>query len=224
MREAVLEARGLTKRYGARVALDSIDLTVARDESLAIFGANGAGKSTLLGALAGTIRPTAGKVLAEGGSANAAPGYVAHATLLYDDLTARENLVFFARLHGVADPGARAADLLGRAGLAERADDPVRAFSRGMQQRVSLARALVHDPPVLFLDEPFTGLDLAGASAFRDTLAALRGRGRTVVLSSHDLASGLVLTDRWTVLQRGRIASEGRSEGTDPRALEEYLR
>jgi heme exporter protein A len=218
MRDAILEARGLTKRFGPRVALDSVDLALARGESLALFGANGAGKSTLLGALAGTIRPTAGKVTLEG-----ALGYVAHATLLYDDLTARENLVFFARLHGVDEPEARATDLLARAGLAERADDPVRAFSRGMQQRVSLARALVHDPPVLFLDEPFTGLDPAGTIAFRETLSALRGQGRTVVIASHDLASGLELSDRWIVLRRGRIASEGRSAGTDPKGLEGEL-
>jgi len=220
MHDVVLEARGLTKRFGARTALDAVDLTLARGESVALFGANGAGKSTLLGLLAGTIRPSAGTIVTQG----AAVGVVAHPTLLYDDLTARENLLFFARLYGVPEPRARVDDLLGRAGLAERGDEPVRAFSRGMQQRVSLARSLVHDPPVLFLDEPFTGLDPAGAAALRATLLALRGEGRTLVLSSHDLASGLELSDRWLVLRRGRIAREGASSGSEVRAIEEELR
>jgi heme exporter protein A len=147
-------------------------------------------------------------------------GVISHQSFLYDDLTARQNLEFFGRLYGVADATARAEELLRNVGLSTRADDPVRTFSRGMQQRVSLARALVHDPRIVLLDEPFTGLDPHAARTLRSMLDSLREKGRTVFLVTHNLSRGLELTDRWMVLSRGRVVEEGPSADTDPAAFE----
>jgi heme exporter protein A len=220
--EAVIEARGLTKRYGAIAALDSIDLDVRRGESVAVFGPNGAGKTTLVRILTRSLRPTAGTVriggtdLLEGPHAiRGAIGVISHQTFLYDDLSARENLVFYARLYGVLNPDKRADRLLESMGLAERADDPVRTFSRGMQQRLALARALVHEPDLLFLDEPFTGLDPYAGAMFRSILKELRGRGTTILLVTHNLGEGLKLADRWLILRRGTLALHGSSAGID---------
>ena len=152
-------------------------------------------------------------------------GLVSHQSLLYDQLTAAENLEFFARLYGVDDPRTRGAELLDTIGLGHRAADPVGMLSRGMQQRVSIARALVHDPPIVFLDEPFTGLDPHAAEMLRTTLDGLRTRGRTVLLVTHNRRQGLELSHRWLLLSRGRIIDQGNSEGADPAAFErEYFR
>jgi heme exporter protein A len=206
-----IAACGLEKRFGWAVALAGVDLVVPAGTALAVLGPNGAGKSTLLRLLAGLARPSAGSVeiagqRAHGRAARAKVGLIGHETFLYPALTARENLVFAGRLHDVPDPGSRADRLLADAGLSGVANHPVGSFSRGMAQRVAIARGLVHDPPVLLLDEPFTGLDRRSAARLAERLAALRSERRTFVLVTHDLASALQLVDSAIVLARGRIA------------------
>ncbi len=225
-------ARALTKRYGAVVALDRVDLDVAAGESLAVFGPNGAGKTTLTRILATHLRPSAGTLRIAGRDprrhdreTRRSIGLISHQTFLYDELTARENLVFFGRLYGASGVAQRVEALLDSVGLTERADDPVRTLSRGMQQRLSVARALVHEPSILFLDEPFTGLDPAAAAALATILSGLRQQGRTLVVTTHDLSRGIALCDRWLILARGRVAASGLSAGVDRERFEsEYLK
>ncbi len=212
----VVEARALTRTFGHLKALDAVDLDLRRGETVAVFGPNGAGKTTLLRILTSTLRPTSGTVRIAGLDPRVDErrtrrllGMISHQTLLYDELTARENLLFFGRLHGADSPEQRATALLESTGLALRADDPVHTFSRGMQQRLALARCLIHDPEVVLLDEPFTGLDPHSATTFRTTLDTLRTRGRTLLVVTHDLARGLELCDRWMILAQGRIAAAG---------------
>jgi heme exporter protein A len=221
---AAIAARGLGKRFGRAVALAELDLDVPAGGSLAVLGPNGAGKSTLLRLMAGLARPTAGS-LAIGGTradrreARAQVGYLGHATLLYPTLTARENLLFAARLYDVGDAAARCAELLAEEGLAPIADLPVASLSLGMAQRVAIARGLVHDPSVLLLDEPFTGLDRRAAERLTRRLEALRRRGCTIVLVTHDVERAAHLADAAVVLARGRIAHQS-FEVPDPAALE----
>jgi heme exporter protein A len=212
------------------VALDRLDLAVGAGEALAVFGKNGAGKTTLCRLLTSTLKPTSGTLRVAGHDPRRHErtvkrmfGVVSHQTFLYDGLSARENLLFFARLYGVPDPPQRAAAMLAALGLEERADDPVREFSRGMQQRLALSRALLHEPQVLLLDEPFTGLDAQGARWLTTTLGALRAGGTTLLLVTHDPALGLRLSDRWILLARGRLAGTGHSSCTSPEAVEEAV-
>jgi ABC-type multidrug transport system ATPase subunit len=220
---AAIEARGLSRRFGRVVALHPLDLDVPAGRVLAVVGANGAGKSTLIRLLAGLGRPTAGTVAIGGAEGDrrarrARVGLVAHATLLYPALTARENLVFAARLFGCADPATRAAALLGDFELDAVADRAVGTFSRGTAQRVAIARALVHDPAVLLLDEPFTGLDARAAERLERLVDGLRGR-HTVVLSSHDLARAARLADQGLALAAGRGRGLDAAALADPDAL-----
>ncbi len=211
---AALAAHGLAKRFGPVVALAGVDFAVPAGRVLAVLGPNGAGKSTLLRILAGLTRPSAGTVSL--GTESGLPGdrrhergrvgYVGHATFLYPSLSARENLVFAARLYGVANPRARAATLLAEQGLTAIAERAAGSFSRGQAQRLAIARGLVHDPPVVLLDEPFTGLDPTSADRLGAGLRALADSGRAVVLVTHDLAQAAVLGDRALLLVRGRIA------------------
>jgi heme exporter protein A len=224
-------ASQLTRRFGATTALDEVSLTVRRGEPVALFGANGAGKSTLLRVISGSMKPTAGSVAVDGHDPRKSPaaargtiGLLSHQTLLYDDLSAFENLVFFAKLHGLADPESRARRLLDEAGLADRANDPVRGFSRGMQQRVALARALVHEPPLLLLDEPSSGLDAAASAKLRDALFEAASRGATWLLASHDVELGLALCPRWIAMRRGRVMDEGATSGQDADRVRDLMR
>ena len=217
MTGARVSCRALSKRFGHAVALDGLDLALAPGESLAVLGPNGAGKSTLLRLLAGLARPSGGHLEVDGAAAHrrearARVGYIGHATLLYGELTARENLVFAGRLHGVAEPGARADALLAEEELRHVADDPVQALSRGMAQRVAIARGLVHDPPLVLLDEPFSGLDRAAAQRLTQRLQRLRASGRSVVLVTHELARAAELADASLVLSGGRAVHTGRGE------------
>jgi heme exporter protein A len=204
------------------VALDGLDLDVDAGLSLAVLGPNGAGKSTLLRLIAGLARPTAGDLRIDGEGAQrcrARVGYIGHATLLYTALTARENLIFAARVQGVADAAGRAQALLEEEGLGAAADRLVGGLSRGMAQRVAIARGLVNDPAIVLLDEPFTGLDRRAAQRLAERLEALRRAGHTLILVTHDLARAAQLADAALVLSRGRVAH--RSEGSaDPQGLE----
>ena len=220
---AAIEARGLARRFGPVVALHPLDLDVPAGRVLVVVGANGAGKSTLIRLLAGLGRPTAGHVTIGGAGGDrrarrARVGLVAHATLLYPALTARENLVFAGRLYGVADPAARAGELLGAFELDPVADRAVGTFSRGTAQRVAIARALVHDPAVLLLDEPFTGLDVRAAELLERLVDGLRGR-HTVVLSSHDLPRAARLANQGLALAAGRGRALDAATLADPEAL-----
>jgi heme exporter protein A len=218
----VIEAVGLTKKFGAVTALKGVDLTVRGGESVALFGPNGAGKTTLIRILTlglrlggGTLRIADLDPRANDLEIRRLTGVISHQSFLYDSLTAAENLEFFAGLYGVRDPVRRSAELLDTVDLAHRANDLVGTFSRGMQQRVSLARALVHDPAIVFLDEPFTGLDPQAARKLRATLEELRRQGRTVLMATHNLRRGLELSDRWLILSRGRVVDSGVSAETD---------
>jgi heme ABC exporter ATP-binding subunit CcmA len=217
--EPLLAARGLRRSFGRVRVLHDIDLTLASGEALAVAGPNGAGKSTLLRLLAGLMRPTAGEVrvlgrpLAAGApEARRAIGLLSHQSLLYDDLTLAENLTFTARLYGLPRPGDVARAALDSAGLAARANDLPRRLSRGLLQRAAIARALLHQPRVLLLDEPFTSLDAASADRLRDLLAERRGAGLGLVIVTHHLA------EVWDVATRVAVLVEGRWVCDEPAA------
>jgi heme exporter protein A len=223
----MIEVRKLVKRFGLKTVLRGVDFHVQPGEFVALLGPNGAGKTTFLRILASLARPSLGSVSVAGFALPAQSaavrrrlGVVSHQSLLYDDLTAAENLQFYGRMYNIPKLNERISAVLEMIGLSARRNDPVRTFSRGMQQRLSVARALVHDPAILFLDEPFTGLDPAASSVLEATLAGLRRQGRTLVVTTHDLARGLALSDRWMILARGRVAGSGRSAEVDPARFE----
>jgi heme exporter protein A len=204
-----IELAGLTRRYGERVALRDVTLSLPTGATLVVFGPNGAGKSTLLRVLSTLLRPHAGvaRVLGrslpdEGWAVRGRLGLLGHAPLLYRDLTGRENLVFHARLHGVALD--RADELLERVGLTTRAGDKVHTYSRGMVQRLAVCRAVLHDPEVLLLDEPRANLDPAARELVEPLIGAASGRTR--VVTSHDPAGGLAEADLALGLRAGRAA------------------
>ena len=216
----VLDVAGLAKRFGHVRALRGVAFTLGAGESLAVFGPNGAGKTTLLRVLAGLLRPDAGTVriggalLARGeASHRSRVGLISHHSLLYDGLTAAENLAFYARLYGLAEPHAAAARALEGVGLAARAGDRAGTFSRGMVQRLAIARALLHDPDVMLLDEPFSGLDQRAAAALRALLGRLRAERRTMVLVTHNLDEGLELATHVAIQVAGRFASLAPRDG-----------
>ena len=205
---ASVSVRRLSKRFGAHVGVDDISFDLESGETAVVVGANGAGKTTLIRLLSTLSRPTDGDIVIGGESIrgdNAAIrarlGVVAHETMLYDDLTARENLRLHARLHGIETSVCDA--LLETVGLADRGSERVSGFSHGMSKRVSLARALVHDPDVFLFDEPYTGLDQASLDRIAAVLADLEDR--TVLVSTHDLERGYHLADRLLFLNNGRL-------------------
>ncbi len=233
--QAMIELRNLTKAFGSKAALRGVDLRVAPGESLVIFGPNGAGKTTLIRILSSLSRPTGGKVLIGGldlathaDGIRRYLGVVSHAPLLYDSLTAEENLRFFAQLYNLTNPAPRIAELLARVGLTARRNDLVRTFSRGMIQRLAIARALLHDPQVLLLDEPDTGLDPQAAEMLHGLLAqlsrapmgqpaaAVAEPARTIVTVTHSIERGLAIADRVVILAGGKIVFEGRAAGMTP--------
>lgn len=210
---AALEAAGLVREFGVLRAVDGISFSLLAGEHLTVFGPNGAGKTTLLQLLAGALRPTAGEVRSRGVPVrtgdlgwNARVGVLSHQGFLYGHLTAEENLRFHADLHLLPDRDRRVAASLHAVGLGARAGDRVRGFSRGMRQRLALARTLIHEPEVVLLDEPYTGLDAHAAGLLRDVLSSLRDGRRTVVLVTHNLTEGLEQADRVAIQVRGRFA------------------
>ena len=204
---AAIELDGLERRYGERVALAGVSVRVEQGQTLAVLGGNGAGKTTLLRVLAGLLRPHGGRARvldaelpAERWKLPGHVGYLGHEPLLYRDLSGRENLRYHARLHGL--PPERVATVLAEVGMERRADDPVRELSRGMVQRIAAARAVLHDPPLLLLDEPRANLDPAAAELLEPLIG--RPSGRTRVLVSHDVAGAVAEADVVLRLKRGR--------------------
>ena len=213
-----VSAEDVSRHFGRRRAVSRVTFHATRGTILGLLGPNGAGKSTLLAMLATLLKPSSGAIRygtldPTGGAAlRARIGVLGHDLFLYPELTARENLAFFAGLYGIADSDARARAALERAGLDARRDDPVASFSRGMRQRVALERALIHEPRLALLDEPFTGLDDASTGALLARLRALRDSGAIVILATHDL--DLVKRTDYRVLEinRGQVVFDSADE------------
>ncbi len=202
----------IDKRYGGLYALRRVSLEISAGECVVFAGRNGSGKTTLLRIAARLARPSSGSVsFVNGGEVRGTvppAGFVAHATMVYDELTAEENLLLFARLQGITEPVARAETLLREVGLAERRNSLVRTFSRGMRQRVAIARALLNEPAVVLLDEPTTGLDTEGTSWFAKTLRHLRDSGRTILMSLHGESEVSTLATRAIRLDAGAVVAD----------------
>jgi ABC-2 type transport system ATP-binding protein/heme exporter protein A len=195
--------------------LKNIDLRIEQGEFLTIFGPNGAGKTTLIKIMSTLVTPTSGRVIIDGMDIKEEPikirnriGVISHETYLYHELTAAENLRFFGRMYDTKDIESRIDELIKQVGLSYRRNDRVRTFSRGMKQRLSIARALIHDPPILFLDEPYTGLDQHASATFDRILSGTNAHDKTRVLISHDLERGITMCDRAIILTGGHIAHE----------------
>ncbi|HEY2386191.1 MAG TPA: ABC transporter ATP-binding protein [Candidatus Binatia bacterium] len=208
---SVVEAESLGKAFGRTRVLRDVTLRVDAGETLVLFGPNGAGKSTLLRLCATIYAPTAGSLrlfgsLEREASTRRRIGVVSHQSFLYPDLSASENLAFYARLYALPEPERIAAEWLTRVGLAGTGTRPVRAFSRGMEQRLALARALLHAPDLLLLDEPWSALDAAAADLLSDLLVTSHADGRTVIVATHDFERGLAIADRAMILHDGRVA------------------
>ena len=226
MSTSAIVIRNLTHRFGHFAALQDIDLVVPTGQTFALFGPNGAGKTTLLRAIAALTKPSVGEIWVCGDNARSDPerirkniGFISHHTMLYDDLTARENLAFYGRVYGLQNLDARIGEVLLAVGLTDRQRDRVRDFSRGMKQRLAIARSILHRPPILLLDEPFTGLDTAAQLMLSDLLTALKAEGRTVFLATHDFAHGLALADRFGILLQGRLIREASTRDADEAEL-----
>lgn len=227
-----LEARRLVRHFGAATAVDGVTFALPPGTFLTIFGPNGAGKTTLLRLLGGGLRPNEGEVRIGGVPLRPGDpertrrlGVLSHQGFLYGQLTAAENLRFYGSLYGLDDLERRVPERLERVGLLNRRDDPASSLSRGMRQRLALARTLLHDPEVVLLDEPYTGLDAHAADVLRDVLTALRDGRRTVVLVTHALHQGLALADRVAVQVEGRFVHDGpRDDLGDPHDFDRQYR
>lgn len=227
-----LESEDIRKTFGHFTALGGVTLSVSRGEFFTLFGRNGAGKTTFLKIAATLMRPNHGKMRIEGFDIREEPekarrhiGFLSHNTYLYRDLNPVENLRFFGRLYGMPESDDRVQALLERVGLQRRARDPVRAFSRGLHQRLGLARVMLHDPSVILLDEPYTGLDANAVEMLNQLLDEAVGAGKTVVLTTHDLEQGLRAASRAAIIDRGKIVFTGGAKDRAIRdAYSEYIR
>ena len=224
-----LDSKQLEKKFGYAYAIRDVSLQVKRGEFVVLFGSNGAGKTTFLKVVATLMRPTKGTLAVEGFDVGRQPegarrtiGFLSHNTFVYRDLSALENLRFFHRLYGIEQSDERLLDILERVDLRRRANDPVRAYSRGMQQRLGIARALLHDPTLLLLDEPYTGLDAKAAATLNGILDRAAASGKTVILTSHDLEQGLRAATRAVILDRGIVVHD--SPAGDPETRQAYTR
>lgn len=215
----MIETKKLVKRFGLKVVLRGVDFSVQPGEFVALLGPNGAGKTTFLRILASLSRPSLGEVTVanhklpdEAAKVRAKLGVVSHLPLLYPDLTAEENLLFYARMYGIEEQENRITEVLDMVGLEHRRKDLVSTFSRGMQQRLAIGRAVVHDPEVMLFDEPYTGLDQDASEMLDDVLRSVAAKGRTVVMTSHDLARAEDLATRFDILSRGVIVASAKQE------------
>jgi heme exporter protein A len=227
----MIEVRKLVKRFGLKTVLRSVDFQVQPGEFVALLGPNGAGKTTFLRILASLSRPALGEVRVAGyrlpeqaAAVRRRLGVVSHLPLLYGDLTAEENLRFFGRMYGVPNLEDRITEVLELVGLLARRRDLVRTFSRGMQQRLAIGRAVLHDPEVMLFDEPHTGLDQEASAMLDRVLREVAARGRTVVMTSHDLARSGDLASRFDILSRGIIAASVQRSDIDPNQLLAFYR
>ena len=209
----LIETHALTKAYGWQPVLKKLDLSIERGEFVALLGPNGSGKSTLLRLIAGLSKPTAGTIRVggwelprEAAAVRAQIGLVSHKPLLYDNLTAYENLLFFCRLYALDDHNGRIKRGLERVGLTKRSADLVRTYSRGMLQRLSIARALLHEPDVLLMDEPYTGLDVDAATTLDGLMREAHADGHTILMTTHELERAATLASRAVILSRGVIS------------------
>lgn len=208
----MIEVTKLTKRFGLKTILRNVDFQVSRGEFVALLGPNGAGKTTFLRILSSLSKPSYGTVKVAGHSlpnessqVRAKLGVVSHLPLLYPELTAEENLQFYARMYGITNYQNRITEVLQLIGLENRRKDVVRTFSRGMQQRLSIGRAILHRPEIILFDEPYTGLDQDASAMLDDLLRSIASNGQTVVMTSHDLIRAESLATRFDVLSRGVI-------------------
>ena len=211
--ENALEVRNLRKAFGVIKAVDEIEFELKQGEFLTIFGPNGAGKTTLIKILSGLTKPTSGTAKVAGFDVSEGNpkmrkqiGVISHSASLYADLTALENLMFLAKMHGLEEPRDRSLKAIDDVGLSQRRNDRVRAFSRGMLQRLSIARVILHDPKILFLDEPFTGLDLHASNLLKEHLKKLHDRRRTILMITHDILCGLEMCNKVALQVKGKFA------------------
>lgn len=225
-----IRLHGVTKAFGRQLALANVDLDVPPGSYVAVMGANGAGKTTMLKIVAGLAAPTRGSVTIAGVEMKKAGprlramvGFVSHETMLYGDLTARENLLFHAKLLALAEPREAVERIAARLSVTSFLDKPVRALSRGMRQRVTLARALLNEPTVILLDEPYTGLDEAAAATLSDLLEELSTPERVVMLTLHDVARALSGPQRLVAIASGRIVMDRPLHGGTEDIAESYM-
>jgi len=227
----MIKVKKLVKRFGSKPVLRGVDLTVSAGEFVALLGPNGAGKTTLLRILASLSRPLMGDVFIAGyrlpsqaASVRQKLGVVFHQPLLYGDLTAEENLRFYGRMYAVQNLDSRIDYVLDLVGLSRRRHDLVRTFSRGMQQRLSIGRAVIHNPEVMLFDEPHTGLDQNASMMLNNVLKTVAESGRTVLMTSHDLVMAGELASRFVILSQGKIAASIRREDIEPDGLLAFYR
>ncbi|MFA4910986.1 MAG: heme ABC exporter ATP-binding protein CcmA [Desulfobacteria bacterium] len=208
----IIEAKGLVKKFGFKTVLRKIDLSLKKGDFLTLFGPNGAGKTTLIQILCSLMQPTSGRVFIAGfdtrydrEALHKVIGVISHNTFLYNNLSAYENLKFYGKMYQVMNLKERIEEVIELVGLRGYMDDHVQTFSRGMQQRLSVARAIIHNPLIFFLDEPFTGLDQHGVEDFKQLLRKFRDQGKTIVMASHDLDRGLELCTQAAILKSGTL-------------------
>lgn len=223
-----IELKGVTRGFGKNLVLRRIDLQVETGKFLTVFGSNGAGKTTLIKVLATLLRPAEGTVRIAGLDSQKnlkevllQIGVIGHHTFLYNELSAYENLKFYGRMYDVPDLEERIRDLISRVGLSSRLNDKVGTLSHGMQKRISIARAMLHNPSIILLDEPETGLDQNACSILYELLSSFHAEGRTIVMTTHNLERGLELCNHVAILAGGRIAYEDSSQSLNPATLRE---